>query len=131
MEKTYLCIKDLQNGDFAVGAYGDIEYWREIAMAWADSDDAEDIFESLKNMPKEEVIEFIEDFWAIEIVVCNEKLVKIFEEIDKLIDDKISEAETSIDTDLSEEYLKGYIRGLKHARIIIKEIKECDLTWKE
>lgn len=43
----------------------------------------------------------------------------------ELIEDKIREADNCEDTEISEEYLKGYMSGLKMAQDIIKEQFWC------
>lgn len=45
----------------------------------------------------------------------NDKVVE-------MIEDKIREAENYEEFEYSEDYIKGYISGLKHAKTIAKEI---------
>ena len=71
MEK-FICIRDFQNGDFAVGSVMTIEGWRDRALSWADSDGNIELYRALKKLPKKEVIEFIADIWQIEIISIND-----------------------------------------------------------
>lgn len=85
MEK-FICIKDLQGGEFAVGCAMTIEEWRERAMFWADSDSNEELFKSVKNLPKKYIIDFIQDIWDLEIISVNdldiESMFEIVNDID-------------------------------------------------
>lgn len=66
----YICIKDFQFGDFAVGTIANAKEWGEIAYNWALSDNwsnpEECLLENFKN--EKELISFICDIWEIEIV---------------------------------------------------------------
>lgn len=46
------------------------------------------------------------------------------EQLLKLLNDKINEAENCEEKDISEEFLKGYIAGIEHAKICIKEFED-------
>ena len=70
--KNYKCVKDLQGGDWCVGVTQSIEEWRENAIEWADSDGYEGVVEILKELPQNEVIDYIQDFWQIEIIEVKE-----------------------------------------------------------
>lgn len=72
MKKTkFICIKDLQGGDFAVGASATIEEWRKIALDWADNDNNNELYETIKKLPTKQVIEFIKEIWQIIIIPTN------------------------------------------------------------
>ena len=114
MEK-YICVEDLQGTNFGVGRIKTIEKWRKQAMDWTDSEES-DLYKTLKKLPEEEVIPFIEDMWEIRIKNVNElndeekkyfssklisaKLVKkvkeqgMYEDIFEIVDDYLNDYET-------------------------------------
>ena len=69
----YVCIKDYQSGSFGMYRAYTIEEWREQALEWCDSDDNEELYNTLKTLPSKYVIDYINDIWQIEIVKINEK----------------------------------------------------------
>lgn len=71
MEKRYRVSADLQGGDFGMGRIYTIEQWRLQAIDWADMDEHDGLIETLKALPKDEVLDEIAEFWQLE-----------FEEID-------------------------------------------------
>lgn len=83
-DKKYICIRDLQGGDFAVGGAGNIEFWRERAMDWASSDDNMETYYYLKYLAKKEVINFIQEFWQLEIIEVTEELYKVYDMIERI-----------------------------------------------
>lgn len=85
MEK-FICINDLQGGEFAVGCAMTIEEWRERAMFWADSDGNEELYKSVKKLPKKDVIDFIQDIWDLEIISVNNLDIESMFEIVNSID---------------------------------------------
>lgn len=64
----YKCTKDLISKDFAVGVVAGIEEWRQIAINWAENDENFELTKTLKKLRKNEVINFVQDFWQIKIV---------------------------------------------------------------
>lgn len=64
-EKLYAVINDYQGGGFGMYRLYTIEQWREQAMEWADSDEADETMEELKNLPAEQVIDYIAEFWGL------------------------------------------------------------------
>ena len=70
MKKMYININDYQGGDFAIGVYGKLIQWRKKAMEWCDMDDNYSLLNALKyyKIKNSELIDFINDFWDIEIV---------------------------------------------------------------
>lgn len=73
MKKLYINIADYQGGDFAVGCYGTLIQWRRKAMEWCYMDDNYSLLNALKyyKIKNSELIDFINDFWDIEIVEYN------------------------------------------------------------
>ena len=69
-EELYINIKDYQGGNFAVGCIGNLKEWREKAIYWCDNDNYESLVKMLENykIKNNELIDFIQDFWSIEIV---------------------------------------------------------------
>ena len=53
--------------------------------------------------------------------INERKIEDLKEKILNLLDDKINEAENETNEEYSEEFLKGYILGIKHAKICIEE----------
>lgn len=83
-DRKYMCTRDLQGGDFAVGGIGNIEYWRERAMGWAYGDDSMELYYSLKYLPKKQVINFVTEFWELEFTEITEEFSKIYTMIEKM-----------------------------------------------
>lgn len=65
-ELRYFVSKDLQGGDFGMHRLYTIEEWREQAKEWADLEDMGAVYDHLCELPKEDVIDFIADFWELE-----------------------------------------------------------------
>lgn len=63
-KQLYICTNDFQGGDFGVGRVGTIDDWREIAISWSDTEGMED---SIISTPDNELINFIQEIWEIEI----------------------------------------------------------------
>ena len=70
MKKQFICIKDLQGAGWAIGYYGTFKQWREKAMDWCYIDDNYSLYNMLKyyKIKNSELIDFIQDYWEIEIV---------------------------------------------------------------
>lgn len=64
---NYTCTNDLQGTGFACGRTLTIEGWREQGLDWAYMDDYDGIYEELSKLPKKKVIDYIQDFWELEI----------------------------------------------------------------
>ena len=64
----YKCIKDRQGGNFAIGRCGNLDYWRETASAWAESDDNDDLQKLVNKVNDEKLIGTIDEIWDIEII---------------------------------------------------------------
>lgn len=70
----YVCVADLQTGDWCVGLAHTAEGWRRKALTWAESDSNEWAIQSLKSLrhkSADTIIEFISDYWQLEIVKEN------------------------------------------------------------
>ena len=70
MKQQFICVRDYQNTGWAVGCYGTHLQWRKKAMEWAYMDDNYSLENMLKTykIKNNELIDFISDFWDIEIV---------------------------------------------------------------
>lgn len=81
MKKLYINVNDYQGGDFAIGCYGTLKQWREKAMEWSDMDDNYSLYNELKyyKIKNAELIDFINNFWDIEIVEFDTKKQYDFE----------------------------------------------------
>lgn len=66
MEKRYRVIEDLQGTGFAMGVDLTIEEWRDRALDWAEMDEHYGIAEELKSLPKDNVLDYISEFWQLE-----------------------------------------------------------------
>lgn len=66
----YININDFQCGEWAIGCVGTLKNWREKAIYWCDSDGNIELIKALKNykIKNKDLIEFINDYWDIEIV---------------------------------------------------------------
>lgn len=77
----YVNVHDNQGTGWALGRIGTIKQWREQAMEWADSDDNEELLESLPNLRDDEVLDFISDIWDINIKAMSEVTAEEFEDL--------------------------------------------------
>lgn len=70
--KRYRVVKDLQGDEF--GMYRDytIEQWRQQAIDWAEIDEHDGVVERLKEMPEEQILPYIADFWTVEFAEVDE-----------------------------------------------------------
>ena len=70
MKKQFINIEDLQGTGWAVGCYGTLLQWRKRAMGWAYMDDNYGVLNLLKTykIKNSELIDFINEFWEINIV---------------------------------------------------------------
>lgn len=70
--KRYRVVKDLQGDEF--GMYRDytIEQWRQQAIGWAEMDEHDGVVERLKEMPEEQILPYIADFWTVEFAEVDE-----------------------------------------------------------
>lgn len=77
----YINVHDNQGTGWALGRIGTIKQWREQAMDWADSDDNEELLESLPNLRDDEVLDFISEIWDIQIKAMSEVTAEEFEDL--------------------------------------------------
>ena len=80
-DKLYVNIHDNQGTGWALGRIGTVEQWREQAMDWADSDDNEETYDTLRDLRKDEVIEYVSDVWDICIKDIRELTHEEFDDI--------------------------------------------------
>lgn len=72
IEPRYRVVRDLQGGDFGMMRYYTIEEWREQAIEWLNSDGAsKETLELWLDMPANEVIQSVEEWWQLEILECR------------------------------------------------------------
>lgn len=76
--KRYRVVKDLQGDEF--GMYRDytIEQWRQQAIDWAEMDEHDGVVERLKEMPEEQILPYIADFWTVEFAEVDENEEEIY-----------------------------------------------------
>lgn len=86
MEKKFMCIKDLQNGNFGVGYSMTIEEWRGQAMEWAENDEDSETYEELEKLDTSEVLDYIREIWELEIVESDEFATDLLFKINDNID---------------------------------------------
>lgn len=68
---NYVCVADLQTGDWCVGTVRTAEGWRRLALGWAYSDQNEWATKALKALykqPADKIIEFVSDYWELKII---------------------------------------------------------------
>ena len=77
MEKTYKNVRDYQGTDFAIGRTLTAKEWGEQARDWADNWDDPDqcLLENFES--EQELIDWINDMWEIEIVPYKERLMTL------------------------------------------------------
>ena len=63
----YICTKDLQSDDFAVGLCYSIEEWRQQALFWCNCECSNNLYDEIKKLPRHEVINYIQDLYGIVI----------------------------------------------------------------
>lgn len=64
-EARYRVVADLQGGEFGMGRDYTVEQWRNQAMEWADMDEDDGLAETLADLPRDEVLDFISNMWAL------------------------------------------------------------------
>ena len=84
----YVCTRDLQGGTFAVGSIHTVEGWKERALGWCESDDNEELADSLERITNEkDIMIFIADFWELEFMPYEEHLEKILTNLVEYLED--------------------------------------------
>lgn len=64
-EARYRVVADLQGGEFGMGRDYTVEQWRNQAMEWADMDENDGLAETLADLPRDEVLDFISNMWEL------------------------------------------------------------------
>lgn len=78
-EDLYMATQDYQTDDFGFYRALTIEEWREQALDWCDTDCNEELCNTIKQLPKKYVLDYIQDIWTIKIEkVDKDKIVKYF-----------------------------------------------------
>ena len=126
MERKYICIKDLQNGNFGVGYSMTIEEWRGQAMEWAENDGDSETYEELEKLDTSEVLDYIREIWELEIVESDNLAENILFEISNVIDD-YSRAYIKLEDEKEKERIRDIVKGLKETReMIYNELRKMD-----
>jgi len=121
----YKCTRDLQGGSFAVDISQTIEEWRETAISWADSDESFGVVKELKKLPANKIIDYISEFWTLEIIKIYKNQVRVIPgnedypdeliDISMVIDEKAKEFHIHQASEKMAFYMMMY---LKYNRII-------------
>lgn len=70
-EARYYVCEDLQGTDFGTNRDFTIEQWRGQALEWAFSDDSYGVMRELAELPQEQVLGYIAEFWALRFRKCR------------------------------------------------------------
>lgn len=126
MERKYICIKDLQNGNFGVGYSMTIEEWRGQAMEWAENDGDSETYEELEKLDTSEVLDYIREIWELEIVESDNLAENILFEISNVIDD-YSREYYKTENEQEKKRIRDIVKGLEETReIIYNELRKMD-----
>ena len=126
MEKKFMCIKDLQNGNFGVGYSMTIEEWRGQAMEWAENDGDSETYEELVELDTSEVLDYIREIWELEIVESDDLAENILFEIDNVIDD-YSRVYVKLEDEKEKERIRAIVKGLEETKeMIYNELRKMD-----
>lgn len=126
MERKYICIKDLQNGNFGVGYSMTIEEWRGQAMEWAENDGDSETYEELEKLDTNEVLDYIREIWELEIVESDNLAENILFEISNVIDD-YSRVYIKLEDEKEKERIRNIVKGLEETReVIYNELRKMD-----
>ena len=126
MEKKFMCIKDLQNGNFGVGYSMTIEEWRGQAMEWAENDGDSETYEELEKLDTSEVLDYIREIWELEIVESDDLAENILFEISNVIDE-YSREYIKLEDEKEKERIRDIVKGLEETReIIYNELRKMD-----
>ena len=79
--RLYINIHDNQGTGWALGRIGTIKDWREQAMDWADSDGNEELYDAVRDLREDEVVEYVSDVWDICIKDIRELTHEEFDDI--------------------------------------------------
>lgn len=126
MEKKFMCIKDLQNGNFGVGHCMTIEEWRGQAMEWAENDGDSETYEELERLDTSEVLDYIREIWEIEIVESDDLAENILFEIDNVIDE-YSREYYKLEDEKEKERIRDIVKGLEETKeMIYNELRKMN-----
>ena len=126
MEKKFMCIKDLQNGNFGVGHCMSVEEWRGQAMEWAENDGDSETYEELEKLNTSEVLDYIREIWELEIVESDNLAENILFEISNVIDD-YSRVYIKLEDEKEKERIRDIVKGLEETReMIYNELRKMD-----
>lgn len=126
MEKKFMCIKDLQNGNFGVGYSMTIEEWRGQAMEWAENDGDSETYEELEKLDTSEVLDYIREIWELEIVESNDLAENILFEISNVIDD-YSRVYIKLEDEKEKERIRDIVKGLEETKeMIYNELRKMN-----
>ena len=126
MEKKFMCIKDLQNGNFGVGHCMSVEEWRGQAMEWAENDGDSETYEELEKLDTSEVLDYIREIWELEIVESDDLAENILFEISNVIDD-YSRVYIKLEDEKEKERIRDIVKGLEETKeIIYNELRKMD-----
>lgn len=126
MERKYICIKDLQNGNFGVGYSMTIEEWKGQAMEWAENDGDSETYEELEKLDTSEVLDYIREIWELEIVESDNLAENILFEISNVIDD-YSRVYIKLEDEKEKERIRNIVKGLEETReVIYNELRKMD-----
>ena len=126
MEKKFMCIKDLQNGNFGVGHCMSVEEWRGQAMEWAENDGDSETYEELEKLDTSEVLDYIREIWELEIVESDNLAENILFEISNVIDD-YSRVYIKLEDEKEKERIRNIVKGLEETReVIYNELRKMD-----
>lgn len=126
MEKKYICIRDLQGGEFAVGNSMTVGEWRGQAMEWAENDGDSETYYELEKLDTNEVLDYIREIWEIEIVESNDLAENILFEISNVIDE-YSREYYKTENEQEKKRIRDIVKGLEETKeIIYNELRKMD-----
>lgn len=82
-EARYYVCRDLQGGDFGTDRDYTIEQWRGQALEWAYADEHYGIMRELAELPKDQVLDYVAEFWALRFRKCRKDKKKFASADDK------------------------------------------------
>ena len=84
-EARYYVYADLQGTDFGTNRDYTIEQWRGQALEWAYVDEHYGIMRELADLPKEQVLDYVAEFWALRFRKCRKDKKKFANADDKFL----------------------------------------------
>jgi len=84
----YVCTRDLQGGNFAVGSILTAQDWQERALGWCDTDGSKELADYLEKLTKEkEIMDFIAETWELEFIPYEKHLEKLLTNLVEYLED--------------------------------------------